>query len=115
MALVARHAQWWNVPLHQSDRLVERRGQSGSARVSLQQMVTLVRDGQSRQEVLATAERRFGWMNGSGRAEGSGGELLEHFGALHASGVDRFYLWFSDFAEPRTLAAFGAEVIDAPW
>jgi hypothetical protein len=37
--------------------------------------------------------------------------LVDHFMALHDRGVERFYTWFSDFADPETLAALGAEVI----
>jgi hypothetical protein len=33
--------------------------------------------------------------------------------ALRADGVERFYTWFTDFAPPETLAAFGREVIAA--
>ena len=32
---------------------------------------------------------------------------------MQQHGVERFYVWFTDFALPTTLAAFGAEVIDA--
>ena len=39
-------------------------------------------------------------------------ELREHFGGLRDRGVERIYAWFSDFATPETLAAFGREVID---
>ncbi len=113
MALVARHADWWNVPLHHAERLEGRRNQAGSARVSLQQMVTFIRHDQAPHEVLEAAERRFGWMGTSGRAQGGGSELVEHFGSLHAAGIDRFYTWFSDFGDPRTLEAFGTEVIGA--
>jgi hypothetical protein len=50
-------------------------------------------------------------MSGPGPALGTGPELVEHFGALRDKGVERFYLWFTDFAVPDTLAAFGADVI----
>jgi hypothetical protein len=32
---------------------------------------------------------------------------------MHARGVERFYVWFADFAPPSTLEAFGAQVIRA--
>jgi hypothetical protein len=37
--------------------------------------------------------------------------LIDSYGALVDRGVERFYVWFSDFADPRTLEAFGAQVI----
>jgi hypothetical protein len=36
-------------------------------------------------------------------------ELTEHFAALHGKGIDRFYVWFADFAPVATLNRF-AEV-----
>src|SRR4051794_13150702 len=36
MALVARHADWWNVPIHELGRLDELRPSAGDARVSVQ-------------------------------------------------------------------------------
>jgi hypothetical protein len=43
---------------------------------------------------------------------GNAEELAVHFSALHARGVDRFYVWFADFAPVPTLEQF-ADVIDA--
>jgi alkanesulfonate monooxygenase SsuD/methylene tetrahydromethanopterin reductase-like flavin-dependent oxidoreductase (luciferase family) len=108
LALVREYADWWNVPLHQSDRLESRRGDAGSARVSVQQMVALVPSEADRADVTATATRRFGGMH---PLIGTPAELAEHFTALHARGVDRFYIWFADFAPVPTLDRF-SEVID---
>jgi alkanesulfonate monooxygenase SsuD/methylene tetrahydromethanopterin reductase-like flavin-dependent oxidoreductase (luciferase family) len=70
LALVAAHADWWNLPLHTLDRLDELRPRAGRARVSIQQMVTLVPSEAVREQVVATARRRFGWMAGeSGSAD----------------------------------------------
>ena len=41
----------------------------------------------------------------------SANELVDTYGALVESGVERFYVWFTDFAAPQTLEAFGATVI----
>jgi alkanesulfonate monooxygenase SsuD/methylene tetrahydromethanopterin reductase-like flavin-dependent oxidoreductase (luciferase family) len=112
MSLVSEFAQWWNVPMHQADRLDSMRPSAGSARVSVQQMVTFVPDPSVRAEVEAVAARRFGWMGGS-RVVGSGPELVSHFTELRSSGVERVYVWFSDFAPVETLAAFGEQVISA--
>jgi alkanesulfonate monooxygenase SsuD/methylene tetrahydromethanopterin reductase-like flavin-dependent oxidoreductase (luciferase family) len=111
MKIVAEFADWWNLPAHQASRLDDLRQDAGSARVSLQQVVTLAPVGPSRQAVLGLAERRFGWTGKEGRAIGSGAELVEHFGALRQRGVERFYVWFTDFAPPETLHTFGNEVI----
>lgn len=113
MALVREHADWWNVPAHHLDRLAERRPLAGDARVSIQTMAAVVPDEANRAEVTERAERRYGRTPmGRHLAVGSPAELTEHFGARHAQGVDRFYVWFTDTAPPATLAAF-AEVIQA--
>ena len=109
MALVAEYADWWNCPLHRLDKLDEMRSRAGDARISTQQMVTFVADESQREAVLESAKRRFGMMGG--RFAGSANELVDTYGALAESGVERFYVWFTDFADPRTLEAFGATVI----
>jgi hypothetical protein len=110
MQLVARHATWWNLPVHQVDRLEELRESAGAARVSVQVGITFVPAGADRPEVLALADRRFGWMQRSTRLVGGAGEMVDQLGALGDRGVERVYGWFSDFADPDTLAAFGDEV-----
>jgi alkanesulfonate monooxygenase SsuD/methylene tetrahydromethanopterin reductase-like flavin-dependent oxidoreductase (luciferase family) len=111
MELVARFADWWNLPAHQASRLEELRSRAGAARVSMQQVVTLVPSDGPRQTIVELAQRRFGWVPPEGRAVGSGSELVDRFGELREKGVERFYLWLTDFATPETLAAFGDEVI----
>lgn len=111
MELVSRYATWWNVPAHQSDRLRERRARAGQARPSLQQLVTFVATGADREAVTGLARRRFGWMTRAGSVEGTGPELVDRFAALRDGGVERLYVWFTDFAPPATLEAFGHEVI----
>ena len=112
MRLVARHATWWNLPVHQIDLLERRREEAGDARPSIQQMVAFVPDEASRQSVTETAARRFGTMAG-GLIAGDATELVDHFGELEERGIERTYVWFCDFAMPETLAAFGADVIGA--
>jgi alkanesulfonate monooxygenase SsuD/methylene tetrahydromethanopterin reductase-like flavin-dependent oxidoreductase (luciferase family) len=111
MELVARHADWWNLPVYAIDRLAELREQAGSARVSAQLLVTLVPDEQRRDEVVAAAERRFGFIQPAARLVGTPPELVEQLHALAGRGIERIYTWFSDFAPPESLAQFGAEVI----
>src|SRR5918997_1689422 len=111
LGLVRTHADWWNVPVHEIDRLDERRPLAGDTRVSVQTMVALVPSEAERDEVTAVAERRFGRAGtGMGPVIGTPAELSDHFAALRARGVERFYVWFADFAPPDTLERF-AEVI----
>jgi hypothetical protein len=42
---------------------------------------------------------------------GDGPELVDACGELRDRGVERGYTWFTDFAPPEVLEAFGAEVI----
>jgi alkanesulfonate monooxygenase SsuD/methylene tetrahydromethanopterin reductase-like flavin-dependent oxidoreductase (luciferase family) len=107
LALVREYADWWNVPLHQLDRLDERRPQAGDARVSMQQMVALVPAESERDTVRTTALRRFGGM---GPVIGTDVELIDHFRGLTARGVERFYVWFADFAPVATLEGFGGVI-----
>jgi alkanesulfonate monooxygenase SsuD/methylene tetrahydromethanopterin reductase-like flavin-dependent oxidoreductase (luciferase family) len=111
LALVARYADWWNLPIYALERLEELRPSAGGARVSVQQMVAFVPDESQRDRVTELALRRFG-VYGDGLVIGDAAQLVDHFAALHDRGVERFYAWFSDFADPQTLAAFGADVID---
>jgi alkanesulfonate monooxygenase SsuD/methylene tetrahydromethanopterin reductase-like flavin-dependent oxidoreductase (luciferase family) len=109
LELVAQHADWWNLPIHRADRFESMRSQAGAARVSIQQMATFVTSEAARADTVALAQRRFAGMGGG--LVGNGKELVDHFGSLHARGVERFYVWFTDFAPPETLAAFGEQVI----
>lgn len=113
MRLVAEHADWWNLPLHQLDRLDDLRADAGSARVSVQLMITLVHDEAEREATLGLAERRFGFMSRGDAVAGSANEIVDAVGRYADRGVERIYAWFSDFAPPRTLAHFGADVIAA--
>jgi alkanesulfonate monooxygenase SsuD/methylene tetrahydromethanopterin reductase-like flavin-dependent oxidoreductase (luciferase family) len=107
MELVAAHADWWNVHVGIVDKLDEMRPFAGRARCSLQVQVALVPPSSAREEIEATARRRFG----PAPVVGTAPELVEYFGSLAARGVERVYVWFCDFAPPETLAAFGAAVI----
>ena len=107
MRLVAAHADWWNVHTGIVDRLDEMLPFSGAARCSLQVQVAFVPPSGSREEIEATARRRFG----PGPVVGTGPELVEYFGSLQDRGIERAYVWFCDFAPPDTLAAFGDTVI----
>ena len=109
LELVAAHADWWNLPIYALDRLEELRPRAGKARTSVQQMVAWVPSEDRRAEVEAVAARRFPTWDGL--VVGTGPELVDHFRSLRDRGVERFYVWFTDFAPPATVTGFGAEVI----
>jgi alkanesulfonate monooxygenase SsuD/methylene tetrahydromethanopterin reductase-like flavin-dependent oxidoreductase (luciferase family) len=108
MQLVSQYADWWNVHVGILDKLETMRPMAGQARLSLQLQVALVPTEVDRAEITATTHRRFGDM---GPVIGTSSELVDHFGQLRDSGVERTYVWFSDFAQLQTIAAFGQEVI----
>jgi alkanesulfonate monooxygenase SsuD/methylene tetrahydromethanopterin reductase-like flavin-dependent oxidoreductase (luciferase family) len=108
MKLVSEYADWWNVHVGILDRLETMRPLAGNARVSLQLQVAFVHSEGDRAEVTETARRRFGR---SGPVVGTALELVDHFGNLAESGVERVYVWFCDFAQPQTIEAFGQEII----
>jgi alkanesulfonate monooxygenase SsuD/methylene tetrahydromethanopterin reductase-like flavin-dependent oxidoreductase (luciferase family) len=112
MALVAEHADWWNIHtgiLDSLDRLDDLRARAGRARASIQVQFAYVHPGDDPDEVAALARRRFG----PNPFVGTGPQLVERVAELDAAGFERIYAWFCDFAPPRTLAAFGEHVIGA--
>lgn len=112
LELVAAYADWWNLPVYALDRIEDLRPRTGKARTSIQQMVGYVPSEEDREEVTATVRRRFtGWD--SGLVIGTAPELVARFRELQDRGVERFYVWFADFAPPATVAAFGEDVIAA--
>ena len=110
MELVAAHADWWNVHVSILDRFDEMRPLAGRARASLQVQVAFVGPGrESEREDIDTAARRRFW---GGHVLGNASELVDYFGALAERGVERAYVWFTDFAPADTLEAFGQTVIE---
>ncbi|MGH3597381.1 MAG: LLM class flavin-dependent oxidoreductase, partial [Mycobacterium sp.] len=110
MELVRRYADWWNLPANHIDRLAQLAPAAGPARVSVQQMVGFVRRGADPNAVREVSTRWFGHL-GRGLVCGDAGELVGHFAGLAAQGVERFYVWFADFAAPESLHEFGETVI----
>jgi len=110
MELVRRYADWWNIPANHIDRLAELAPAAGSARVSIQQMIGFVRKDSDPANVREVSARRFGNL-GSGLICGDADELSGHFSDLSGQGVERFYVWFADFAAPESLHEFGETVI----
>lgn len=112
MELVRAHADWWNVPATHLDQLADLAPAAGTARRSLQQMVGFVRSGSDPDTVREVSTRRFGNL-GSGLFCGDAAELIHHFARLADQQVERFYVWFADFAAPESLHEFGETVIKA--
>ncbi|OBH70094.1 NADP oxidoreductase [Mycobacterium intracellulare] len=110
MELVRRYADWWNLPAHQLDKLPTLAAAAGTARLSIQQMVGFVRSGGDPDTVREVSTRRFGNL-GSGLVCGDTHDLIAHFTGLAGQGVERFYVWFADFAAPDSLHEFGESVI----
>ena len=110
MELVRRYADWWNIPANHIDRLAELAPAAGSARVSIQQMIGFVRKDSDPAKVREVSARRFGNL-GSGLVCSDADELSGHFSNLSGQGVERFYVWFADFAAPESLHEFGETVI----
>ena len=110
MELVRRYADWWNIPANHIDRMAELAPAAGSARVSIQQMIGFVRRDSDPAKVREVSARRFGNL-GSGLVCGDADELSGHFSNLSGQGVERFYVWFADFAAPESLHEFGETVI----
>lgn len=112
MELVRRYADWWNLPCNHLDKLTRLAPTARPARISVQQMVGFVRSGSDPVAVRQVSTRRFGHL-GSGLVCGNAGELITYFAGLADQGVERFYVWFADFAVPDTLVEFGESVIRA--
>jgi alkanesulfonate monooxygenase SsuD/methylene tetrahydromethanopterin reductase-like flavin-dependent oxidoreductase (luciferase family) len=112
MELVRRYADWWNLPANHLDKLPKLAPAAGSARLSIQQMVGFVRSGGDPDAVREVSTRRFGNL-GSGLVCGDADELVSHFRNLADQRVERFYVWFADFAAPDSLRKFGETVIKA--
>ena len=110
LQLVAQYADWWNVPLNETEKIDGLREHTGSARPSVQQMIAFVPDELRREEITSIANKRFGNFGG-GLAVGNSAELCELFEGYAARGIERVYAWFTDFAHPDTITQFGAEVI----
>jgi alkanesulfonate monooxygenase SsuD/methylene tetrahydromethanopterin reductase-like flavin-dependent oxidoreductase (luciferase family) len=110
MELVRNYADWWNLQANHIDRLPKLAPDAGSARVSVQQMIGFVRSGSDPNTVREVSTRRFGNL-GSGLVCGNADDLIGHFAGLAAQRVERFYVWFADFAVPDSLHEFGESVI----
>lgn len=111
MPLVERFADWWNCPGYALDRIDELRPLAGAARVSTQHPIGLAPDAAARDEVIATAHRRFGTWGGV--IAGTADEVARELTAEVNRGVEGFVLQFSDFGTPETIQHFMTDVAPA--
>ena len=109
MPLVAAYADWWNCPGYAFDRFDELRPLAGRARISTQHPVGLAATAADVPAVTSLTQRRFGGWGGV--ITGTATDVADALTGLRDRGVERFYLQFSDFGTPDTLARFGADVI----
>jgi alkanesulfonate monooxygenase SsuD/methylene tetrahydromethanopterin reductase-like flavin-dependent oxidoreductase (luciferase family) len=108
MPLVERFADWWNCPGYALDRIDELRPLAGRARISTQHPIGLAPDAAARDDVIATAHRRFGAWGGV--IAGTADEVASELAAEVNRGVEGFVLQFSDFGTPETIQHFMSEV-----
>lgn len=110
MDVVRRHADWWNLPGPSLAKLPELLPSIGSAKASVQQMVGFARRGADPREVADASTRRWGHL-GAGLVSGNAEQLTEYFLGLRDAGIQRFYVWFADSAQPDAIEEFGETVI----
>ena len=109
MPLVEEFADWWNCPGYALDRIDELRPLAGNARISTQHPIGLAPDAATRDDVIATAHRRFGAWGGV--IAGTADEVARELAAEVSRGVEGFVLQFSDFGTPETIRRFMSEVV----
>jgi alkanesulfonate monooxygenase SsuD/methylene tetrahydromethanopterin reductase-like flavin-dependent oxidoreductase (luciferase family) len=112
LELVAAHAAWWNCTAPpEAEHLEPLLSRIGRARIAVQQVTTLILDEAARERTTEDVRRRYGWLGAHRLAIGNAPELIRHYRALRSRGVERCYVWFSDFADPTTITEFGRRVI----
>ena len=111
MPLVEKFADWWNCPGYALPRIDELRPRAGAARISTQHPIGLAAGGGTRDEVIATAHRRFGSWGGV--IAGTAGEVGAALADEVSRGVEGFVLQFSDFGTPETIQRFMTDVAPA--
>lgn len=111
MPLVAELADWWNCPSGAADRLAELRPRAGAARISVQHPIGLAASSSVRDEVVATAHRRFGAWGGV--IAGTPDEVAEALSREREAGAELFVCQFHDFGTPETIRLFAEQVLPA--
>jgi hypothetical protein len=73
-------------------------------------MIGFATSGSDPDTVREVSTRRFGNL-GPGLVCGDADQLTRYFADLAAQRVERFYVWFADFATAESLHEFGESVI----
>ena len=92
-----------------SSRRLFRRFTSATISASTARITSTGTIGDDPDEVAATTARRFGHRPDV--LHGRPAQLVDHLGSLRDRGVERFYLWCTDFAPSHTLEVLGTEVL----
>ena len=75
-------------------------------------MISFIPHESQRAAITKKTQQRYGnWAEGTGPIIGNSLELGEYFKKQSDLGVQRYYLWFTDFAQKATLEAFGSDVV----
>jgi alkanesulfonate monooxygenase SsuD/methylene tetrahydromethanopterin reductase-like flavin-dependent oxidoreductase (luciferase family) len=112
LELVRTHADWWNCTAsHGVEKLESYASRIGRARIAVQQVTAFIHDESIRQAVTDDVLQRYGWLGEDRLVVGDAPTLIRHYRALRSRGVERCYVWFSDFADPTTITEFGRQVI----
>jgi len=109
MPLVEQFADWWNCPGYALDRIDELRPLAGNARVSAQHPIGLAASAADRDDVIETANRRFGSWGAV--IAGTADEVAAALVADVERGVEGFVCQFSDFGTPDTVSRFMRDVV----
>lgn len=109
LGIVAAHADWWNLPAPDLDRLDALRSRVAPARVSVQLAVAVTAPGRAA-EVESRVRRRLPGL-GSGLFVGEAATLRRRIGGLADRGVERVYLWPADDPGPASITSLGAALL----
>ena len=109
MPLVARFADWWNIPASALDRLAELRPLAGEARVALQCVVGLAPSSAQRDAVEHAVGARFSVWGGA--VTGTPDEVVAGLRRYVEQGVEQLIIQFHDYGRRETLELFAAEVL----
>ncbi len=107
-ALVAEHADWWNLRTTDLHHLEAGREEVGKARLSIIELVGLLVEADSGPRVSAPDNQL---LEAAGLI-GSSEQLVEHFEKRREQGFERAYIWLVG-SGPETISAFGETVVQA--
>ena len=107
-ALVAEHADWWNLRTTDLPHLEAGREEIGQARLSIIELVDL----RLPEDVGRGAGSQGNPLLAAANVIGSPSQLIEHFQNRRNMGFERAYVWLVG-SGPEAITAFGETVIQA--